>query len=330
MKRSLLAQRSALFLLGILGVSAFVTLSGSFYMQEHALKAGGNPRGKNIEQSYEYMQQTYPWIKEWMDSLQQHKALHDTFITAPDGKKLHALYAPAPQATPNTAVIVHGYTDNAVRMMHIGYLYHHDLHFNILLPDLRYSGLSEGTHLQMGWLDRKDVLLWMQVANKRFSLTSSTPTQMVVHGISMGGATTLCVSGEEQSKYVKCFVNDCGFTSAWDEFEGELCKQFGLPAFPLLHTASLLTKWRYGWSFGEASAKSQTAKSKLPILFIHGDADTFVPTWMGDSLYAAKQHGYKEYWRVPNVGHALAYKILPEEYTQKVGSFVRRFCIDND
>ena len=330
MKRSLLAQCSALFILFILGVCVFVILSGSFYLQEHALKAGGNSRGKNIEQSYEYMQQSYPWIKEWMDSLQQHKALYDTFVTAPDGKKLHALYAPAPKTTPNTAVIVHGYTDNAVRMMHIGYLYHHDLRYNILLPDLRYSGLSEGTHLQMGWLDRKDVLLWMQVANERFSLTSSMPTQMVVHGISMGGATTLCVSGEEQSDYVKCFVNDCGFTSAWDEFEGELCKKFGLPAFPLLHTASLLTKWKYGWSFGEASAKSQTEKSKLPVLFIHGDADTFVPTWMGDSLYAAKQHGYKEYWRVPNVGHALAYKILPKEYTQKVGSFVQRFCVGNN
>ena len=83
-------------------------------------------------------------------------------------------------------------------------------------------------------------------------------------------------------------MEDCGYTSVWDEFRGELKELFGLPAFPLLHTASWLCRQEYGWDFREASALEQVKKCTLPMLFIHGDADTFVPTWMAYPLYEAK------------------------------------------
>ncbi len=66
----------------------------------------------------------------------------------------------------------------------------------------------------MGWKDRFDVLRWMDIANDIFG----GDTRMVVHGISMGAATTMMVSGEEQQPYVKCFVEDCGYTSVRDQF----------------------------------------------------------------------------------------------------------------
>ena len=79
-------------------------------------------RGKDMEGSMAYMRQTYPHIVPWIDSLNQCRALRDTFITAPDGIRMHAFYVRAPRPTAHTAVIVHGYTDNAIRMFHIGYL----------------------------------------------------------------------------------------------------------------------------------------------------------------------------------------------------------------
>ena len=323
---------------------AFFT-AGAFYLQWFALNASGNKRGKNISESYAFMKERYPQLRTWTDSLKQHGALRDTFITATDGTRLHALYLFASPSTLKTAVVVHGYTDNAVRMLHIAYMYNHDLHYNVLIPDLRFSGQSDGSHLQLGWQDRLDVLRWMDVANHIFSSAYKPPitlikeqpnrpisqtspqkneTQMVVHGISMGGATTMCVSGELQKTYVKCFVNDCGFTSVWDEFGGELKAQFGLPKFPLLYLASLLTEIRYGWNFKEASPLQQVKKCKHPMLFIHGDADAFVPVWMGDSLYAAKK-GEKEYWKSPGVAHAESYLKFPEKYTEKVKSFIEKY-----
>lgn len=89
-------------------------------------------------------------------------------------------------------------------------------------------------------------------------------TQMVVHGISMGGATTMMVSGEEQQPFVKCFVEDCGYTSVWDEFSHELKSSFGLPPFPLMYTTSWLCEKKYGWNFKEASSLKQVAKCQLP------------------------------------------------------------------
>ena len=115
--------------------------------------------------AYEYMYAEYPFLRPWTDSLERAGALRDTVIVDPQGVRLHALYAAAPEPTDRTAVIVHGYTDCAVRMLMIGYLYNHDLRYNVLLPDLHYHGRSEGRAIRMGWLDRLDVLRWMEVAD---------------------------------------------------------------------------------------------------------------------------------------------------------------------
>lgn len=147
-----------------------------------------------MEESEAFMRTEYPQIVPWLDSLQQHHALRDTFITAPDGIRMHAFYARASRPTRRTAIIVHGYTDNAIRMFHIGYLYNQSLDYNILLPDLRYTGLTEGDAIQMGWLDRKDVLQWIDTAPALFG----DSLKAVVHGISMGAATTMMVSGEKR------------------------------------------------------------------------------------------------------------------------------------
>ncbi len=296
---------------------ALLGTAGSF-MLDYSLSPAN--RGKDLQGSWEYMFKNYPELEAWRDSLLQIGALKDTFIYSPDEARLHAYYVFAPSPTSKTAVIVHGYTDNAIRMMMIGYLYNKKLEYNILLPDLRYSGLSDGEAFQMGWFDRKDVMQWMDVANKIFS----DSTQMVVHGISMGGATTMMVSGEAQPDYVKCFVNDCGYTSVWDQFSKELKAQFGLSEFPLMYIASWLCDWKYGWSFHEASAIKQVAKCHLPMLFIHGEKDDYVPTWMVYKLYDAKPEP-KELWIVPNADHATSYKLNKETYTEKVKQFTDKY-----
>lgn len=319
-------KKALRYTLAVLVVLAAVLTGAGYYMVDYALKPEGLvTRSRDIPGSLEYMHQTYPEVGRWIDSLQHVQALRDLYIENEEGTKLHALYVPAADSTDRTAVIVHGYTDNAVRMLMIGYLYSRRLGYNILLPDLYGHGMSEGTEVQMGWKDRLDVLRWTEEANRLFG----NHTQMVVHGISMGAATTMCVAGEvqhglHQQPFVKCFVEDCGYTSAWDEFKGELKNQFGLPAFPLLHVASALCDMKYGWSFQEASPLEQVRKCTLPMLFIHGDADTFVPTWMVYPLYEAKP-APKELWIVPDAEHAVAYKENAEAYTRKVGDFVSKY-----
>ena len=186
------------------------------------------------------------------------------------------------------------------------------------MPDLHAHGLSEGDAIGMGWQERKDVMHWMTVAAARFK-----SSDFIVHGVSMGAATTMNVSGEPMPECVKTikFIEDCGYTSVWDEFSYELDDQFGLPAFPLLYTTSLLCKIRYGWSFQEAAPIEQVKKSRYPMLFIHGDNDDFVPSRMVYPLHKAKQ-GHKDIWITKGVEHAKSYSDYPKEYTLTVQKFI--------
>ena len=292
-------------------------IGGSFYMLGFSLRPEETMRAKNAT-AYEYMYAEYPFLRPWTDSLERAGALRDTVIVDPQGVRLHALYAAAPEPTDRTAVIVHGYTDCAVRMLMIGYLYNHDLRYNILLPDLHYHGRSEGRAIRMGWLDRLDVLRWMEVANALFGGN----TQMVVHGISMGAATTMMVAGEPQRPYVKCFVEDCGYTSVWDEFSLQLKDVFALPSFPLLDVANLVCNVRAGYDFHKASSVEQLKHATVPMLFIHGDQDTFVPYSMLKQNYDACASKVKQKLTVHGATHAKSAQVDPELYWNTVNGFL--------
>ena len=309
------AAVATLILAAIVGVITY----GSFYLVDYALTSKPQSHSKNWGKAYAW----YPELRPWLDSIRAERAWSDTFALMPDGTRAHAVLIRSTKANGRTAVVVHGYTNNSIDMLHIARIYNKEMHYNIVLPDLHGHGLTGGNDIQMGWKDRIDVLKWIELAPKTFGISADS-MRLVVHGISMGAATTMCVSGEDTPQYVRCFVEDCGYTSAWDEFEHELRGRYSLPAFPLLYTASWLTKIKYGWSFKEASPLKQVAKCKKPMLFIHGSKDTFVPTSMVYPLYEAKPQP-KELWIAPGSGHAFAYRDHRKEYIRKVGAFVNRY-----
>jgi fermentation-respiration switch protein FrsA (DUF1100 family) len=303
------------WLLGIVAVLVVllaVTIGTSFYMLDYALAPDGNRA--DMDSCYNQLFERYPDTKPWVDSLNRVGALRDTFVVMPTGERHHALYIH--HGSNKTALILHGWRNSAVKYLFLARLYEHVLGgYNVVLPDLHAHGLSEGDMIQMGWLDRKDVLHW---------LTLFQTDTMVVHGVSMGGATTMMLSAEQMPEGIKDlrFVDDCGYTSAWDEFASELKNQFGLPQFPLMYTTSLLCKMRYGWSFSEASAIDAVRQSHYPMLFIHGDSDTFVPTEMVYRLYQAK-FSNKKLWIAHGAEHACSYLMHPDEYTRQLSDFLK-------
>lgn len=296
-------------------VLCLVLGAAAWYMVDFSL----TPEGKQVRKdstSMEYLSR-YPYAAEWVDSMQQAGALRDTFLTNDKGRRLHALYAPHAEAQ-GTVVLVHGYTDNALRMLMLGQVYYDSLQYNLIVPDHEYHGQSEGVAIQMGWLDRLNVEQWMGVAMQLW------PAQPIyLHGISMGAATVMMCSGDELPASVKGIIEDCGYTSVWDEFAGEIGNQFGLPVHPLLDVASWICQLRYGWNFQEASALEQVRKSTVPMLFIHGDTDDYVPTAMVYPLYEAKTQGYKQLWLAPGSAHAESFLDHPVEYFNQVRTFLQ-------
>lgn len=311
MKKKVIGVIVAVVVIVLIGLTAAAN-----YLIDYALKPGD--RSRNEQLAWHDVDSVYNGMIAWRDSLKAVNALHDTVIVADDGAKLHAWYVRAATPTVSTAVLVHGYTDNAIRMMPLGRMYNRDLKMNILLPDLRNAGKTDGDHFQMGWLDRYDVKRWIAVAPTLFG----DSVRIVVHGISMGAATTMMLSGDDDvPSSVKAYVDDCGYTSVDDQFTKELKEQFGLPRWPLIPLASTLCQWRYGWNFEEASALKQVSKCQKPMFFIHGTADKFVPTAMVYPLYKAKP-GSKWLWLAPQAVHARSYQRYPVLYTQKIKAFL--------
>ncbi|WP_430604494.1 X-Pro dipeptidyl-peptidase [Enterococcus sp. DIV1368b] len=238
--------------------------------------------------------------------------------TSADGLKLSAIYLPATDSH-KTAIVAHGYMGNAETMANYAKMFH-DLGYNVLVPDARSHGKSEGDYIGFGWHERKDYVKWIDQVLE----TNGQSEEIVLYGISMGAATVMMTSGEPLPTNVKAIIEDCGYSSVNEELAYQLNELFSLPPFPLIQVTSLMTKIRAGYFFGEADAIKQLEKNQLPMLFIHGDADTFVPYEMLDKVYQAT-NGPKEKYIVPGAEHAKAYSIDPENYQKTVSSFLEKY-----
>lgn len=188
--------------------------------------------------------------------------------------------------------------------------------FNVLLPDLRGNGFSEGAYYSMGWLDRLDIKKWIE-----YIVEKDPQAEIVLFGISMGGATVLMTAGEPLPPNVKCVVDDCGYASIKEEFLYQLTQLFFSPAKIIYYFGSLIAKVKLGFFLKAGDAGKQLQTSTLPIFFIHGKEDTFVPFEMSEELFTAYS-GDKEFMAVEKAGHGQAESILGEDYWFKIKTFI--------
>lgn len=253
--------------------------------------------------------------KEWLLSKSNHS---DEYITSSDNLKLHSYVVKNENPSNKWVVTVHGYTSEGLNMSSYAKKYY-DMGYNVLIPDLRSHGLSEGNYIGMGWDDRLDIISWIN-----YILNENPNAEIVLHGVSMGATTVLMTSGEEIPSNVKAIVADCGYTSVWDEFAYQLDDLFSLPEFPILNVSSIVAKIRAGYFLGEASSIDQVKKSKTPILYIHGDQDDFVPYYMMEELYNATS-SEKEMLTIKDAEHAKASEVDPETYWTTVNNFINKY-----
>ena len=214
-------------------------------------------------------------------------------------------------------ILVHGFGGNHQEMFDKA-PYFSDMGFNLLLPDNRSHGQSEGRWIGFGWSDRLDIVKWANYLRKR-----DPEAQILLYGISMGAATVMMTLGEDLPAYIVAGIEDCGYSSVEKELTYQMQSLFHLPSFPILSFVSLINKFRQGWGLKTADAKKQLAKNKLPVLFIHGQADTFVPVEMLAECYQA-QRGPKERFLVANAQHGMAGIVAGAQYWQAIQEFLQR------
>ena len=243
----------------------------------------------------------------------------DVFITSFDGLRLHAkLYAAAGPKAP-VQIMMHGYKSAAERDFCGGLREGLDGGFNVLLVDQRAHGESGGKYLSFGVNERFDCLYWANYAAGRFG----DDVKIYLYGISMGAATVLMAADLPLPKGVCGIVADCGYTSPRDIILSVL-REHHVPAARLIFAlARLGARLFCGFDLSSASAPDALRRSTIPVLFIHGDDDRFVPCRMSRENYEASAAQYKRLLIVPHAGHGLSYMLDREAYLTALHEFLR-------
>lgn len=241
-------------------------------------------------------------------------------IQSYDGLKLQAYYLR--KSGNKIAVIVHGYGANALEMQQYAKMFY-DMGYSVLTPDNRGHGHSEGKHITMGYKDSKDVASWVE-----FLVTKYPKSQIVVFGLSMGGATVCLYSSLPKPKNVKAIVSDCAYTSPYVLFENICDKSIIFTFFPGMKFFDFYLKHRIGFRLTDIDVKTAIKKCNVPILLIHGSRDKFVPFYMRDILYKHAPKKYRHKYTVSGAGHAESLPTSGEEYKNQVKQFLANYISD--
>lgn len=313
----------------VLLVSAAVLLvlflAAGFIVADFMIELALNPRAdksvaleaehNEVDLPVDYMT-VYDMNRNWLDET----GYFTRQIQSCDGLSLNAYLVENEDPQDTWVVICHGYNSWGLQLVGPAHNFY-DSGYNILMPDARACGNSEGDYMGMGWTDRLDLLGWIDLINETY-----TPKNIVLYGVSMGGASVLMASGEPLPENVRAVVEDCGYTSAMDEFSYQLGAIFRLPKYPMMGFATLVARVKAGYWLGEANALSQVRKSVTPTLFIHGADDTFVPAAMLDALYDACGAD-KEMLVVEGAGHGGSFSTNEAMYWSTVYVFLEKYLV---
>ena len=286
------AARGAAVFMGLL---AAAEAGSSYYFYRRTMTRNHAKMERTMKMAGTDWNQHMPFIKKCKEYMleQPHE---DVWVYSDDNLKLHGTWFPQEEAK-KVVICFHGYS--------------------MLLVDERAHGESEGTYIGFGCLDRLDALKWMDWVIE----TCGEDVQILLHGTSMGGATVLMASGLDLPPQVKGIISDCAFTSPKEVFTHVLHSMIHLPAFPMMQIADILNRWRAGYGLDDCNEAREVKKAKVPILFIHGSADTFVPCSMCETIYANCASPKKKLI-VEGAAHAESYYKDTEAYENAMNEFL--------
>lgn len=275
----------------------------------HACEAGIAPEGGDLCRD----EAAVRWFESCRSSVS---------IVADDGCELFGWFLDQWNGKHDYLIACHGYTGRPSDMSSFA-RHAFDRGFKVLLPAARgHERNRESGYIQMGWQDSADLLIWIQMLH-----TLDPQAHIVLAGVSMGAAEVMMACGRALPPYVCCAIEDCGYTSVWDE----LChlsemilgrKAKGLLGAGVLTACDAIVRARAGFGLREASAVRQLRHARIPVLFIHGTEDTFVPFSMLDEVFRACGSPHKERLAIEGAAHAQSALVDPARYWGTIDAFV--------
>jgi len=234
-------------------------------------------------------------------------------IRSRDGLNLRAEYIHNSEAVReenepvNIVLLSHGYGGSGYKDMLIFTDFYRKQGFDMLLVDQRSHGKSDGSAITFGALEKGDIVLWIRELIDKYNGNC----RIILHGWSMGAATCYLAAAQGLPSQVKGIVFDCGYGVAEAQFFHVAKNTIALPKtllWYILQFMKPLCRILCGFDMKDSSPLFVSRSMKLPIFFVHGDADSCVPAWMGRRLYDATDRAtYRDMLVVPKADHTYSY-----------------------
>ncbi len=234
------------------------------------------------------------------------------------GRDMRAEFIPAENPSDKWAIVIHGYSGDPATMAHYAWKYR-AMGFNVIMPHMVGHDSDSVRYCSMGYHDKTMIKDWIS-----YIVRLNPDAKILMHGVSMGSATTMLVTGEDIPSNVVCAVADCGYTSCWDEYVYQAKQMFKMPPI-VVESANFASKRRKNFDFKKCAPIDAVKKSETPTLFIHGGDDDFVPYHMMQPLFESCAAPDKQMLTVPGAFHANSAFTDNELYWKTVIEFIGKY-----
>ncbi len=246
--------------------------------------------------------------------------MQDCYVESVDGLVLHAYYLPAENAK-RFVLLSHGYKGSGFGDFAYTSRFLHENNCNLLFIDQRCCGASEGEYITFGAMEQYDVQKWAYYIDKR----NKKKMPIYLYGESMGAAAVLMASGHRLPSDVKGLISDCGFRSMKGQVQDMAANWFHLNWIGLLlFRLNLFCSVLAGFHMKDADTTKAMQTNKRPVLFFHGEKDTYVDPKNSKYNYSVCQAS-KELIIIPEARHLCSAYVEPELYREKMLDFFARY-----
>ena len=308
-----------IILISIISIVLLLFLSGGYVFSVACLRRKELPwliedeiKNTSYGKYYHYIVAANQWLQE--------NGATDISVLSHDGLKLCGMWVPAENAK-GTILLAHGYRSTMLVDFGIAFPFYHELGFNLLIPNQRAHGKSQGRFITFGVKESEDMCRWIEYHNTKFGMKP-----MVISGLSMGASTVLYMADKELPDNVRGIIADCGFTSPADIIQHVFKKTIHLPAIPSIWVTDLFARIFAGFSIYEKDTRKTLKNAKVPVLMIHGMKDGFVPYQMSEEGFSVCVEP-KKLFLVEDADHGLSFIKEKERYTSLVIDFLNQYIL---
>lgn len=252
-------------------------------------------------------------IEEGQDWVQSQKVKH-IFIKYKKNPKIHAIYINNPKSD-KIMILSHGYRSTAFRDVYPSCHEYYKMGFSLLIIDQRTSNKSEGKYITYGYKEKIDLLLWINYLSKKYK-----NKKIILAGVSMGATTSLLAT--ELTDKVTGVIADSGYINAYEEIDYTLNKFYKIPTRILMPAINLWNKLINGFDYKDVDTKKALENTRIPILFVHGRSDIFIPMKNSIENYD-KYKGEKMLLTIPKANHGMSYLLDKDKYIQTLKEYLK-------